>query len=197
LEARPQKSKNRKKVSEVPRKSLPEERFKHWFLDWLETIVVAFILALVIRAFFFQVFWIPSGSMLPTLGINDRIVVNKAVYHFREPRRQEVVVFRQVAPPAEPKRDLVKRIMGLPGETFELKNGAVYINDKPIEEKHSYNRDFANFGPLKIPPDSYFVLGDNRAASADSRYWGFLPRKNMIGPVFMKIWPVNKINLMQ
>lgn len=108
-----------------------------------------------------------------------------------------MVVFRQVAPPAEPKRDLVKRIMGLPGETFELKNGVVYINDKPVEETHTYNRDLANFGPLKIPPESYFMLGDNRAASADSRYWGFLPRKNMIGPVFMRIWPVNKINLMQ
>jgi signal peptidase I len=134
--------------------------------------------------------------MLPTLGINDRIVVNKAVYHFREPRRQEVVVFRQVAPPAEPKRDIVKRIMGLPGETFELKNGVVYINGKPVEETHPYNRDLSNFGPLKIPPGSYFVLGDNRAASADSRYWGFLPRKNMIGPVFMRIWPVNKISPM-
>ena len=103
-------------------------RLKHWLFDWAETILVAFILALIIRAFFIQVFWIPSGSMEPTLCCGDRIVVNKVVYHFREPRRQEVVVFRQVAPGGSPKRDLIKRIMGLPGEELEIKNGIVYIN---------------------------------------------------------------------
>lgn len=170
-------------------------RLKHWIFDWTETIVVAFIMALIIRAFFLQVFWIPSSSMEPTLDIQDRIVVNKVVYHFRQPERQEIVVFRQVAPEGTEKRDLIKRVMGLPGETFQIKDGVVYVNGKAIEENHPMNRDFADFGPIKIPKNSYFVLGDNRPASADSRFWGFLPAKNLIGPAFIRIWPLSKIGL--
>ncbi len=172
-------------------------RLKHWLFDWLETIVVALILALVIRAFFLQVFWIPSGSMEPTLDINDRIVVNKVIYHFREPRRQEVIVFRQISMegmPVREKRDLIKRLMGLPGEVLEIKDGVVYINGAAVEEKHPMNRDFSNYGPVTIPPDSYFVMGDNRPASADTRFWGgrFLSKKNLIGPAFLRIWPLTK-----
>ncbi len=170
-------------------------RFKHWLFDWTETIVVAFIMALIIRAFFLQVFWIPSGSMEPTLTINDRIVVNKVVYHFREPRRHEVVVFRQVALKGVPKRDLIKRVKGLPGETLEIKDGIVYINGEAIEEKHPRNQDYMDFGPVEIPPDAYFVMGDNRPASADSRFWGFLPKKNLIGPAFLQIWPITRLSL--
>jgi signal peptidase I len=182
-------------VSEVPQDKTSQSRLKHWLFDWAETILVAFILALIIRAFFVQVFWIPSGSMEPTLEINDRIVVNKVVYHFREPERQEVVVFRQVAPEGGPKRDIIKRVMGLPGEEFEIKDGIVYINGNAVDEKHPMNRDFADFGPIVVPPEAYFVMGDNRPASADSRYWGFLPRENLIGPAFIRIWPLTKFSL--
>lgn len=170
-------------------------RLKHWIFDWAETIVVAFILALVIRAFFLQVFWIPSSSMEPTLDIQDRIVVNKVAYNFRQPRRQEIVVFRQAAQEGIPKRDLIKRIMGLPGETLQIRDGIVYINGEKIAETHPMNRDFTDFGPIKIPKDSFFVLGDNRPASADSRYWGFLAKKNLIGPAFIKIWPITEVSL--
>ena len=156
--------------------------------------MVAFVLALIIRAFFIQVFWIPSSSMEPTLDIHDRIVVNKVAYHFREPERQEVVVFRQVAPEGSSKRDLIKRVMGLPGEELEIKNGIVYIDGKAVEETHPMNRDFSDFGPITIPPEAYFVMGDNRPASADSRYWGFLPRENLIGPAFIRIWPLTKFS---
>jgi signal peptidase I len=168
---------------------------KNWLFDWAETILVAFIMALIIRAFFLQVFWIPSSSMEPTLDIKDRIVVNKVVYHFRAPQRQEIIVFRQVAPEGTPKRDLIKRLMGLPGEKLQIKKGVVYINDKAVEEKHLMNQDFANFGPVNIPADSYFVLGDNRPGSADSRYWGFLPKKNVIGPAVLRIWPLTRLGL--
>jgi signal peptidase I len=133
--------------------------------------------------------------MEPTLDINDRIIVNKVAYHFRSPHRFEITVFRQVASEGAPKRDLIKRMVGLPGETLELKNGILYINDKPLEEKHTMNQDYANFGPVNIPPDAYLVLGDNRPASADSRYWGFLPKKKLIGPAFLRIWPLTRINL--
>ncbi|MBU0672438.1 MAG: signal peptidase I [Candidatus Margulisbacteria bacterium] len=170
-------------------------RIKHWLFDWTETIVVAFIMALIIRAFFLQVFWIPSSSMEPTLDIQDRIVVNKVAYHFRQPRRQEIMVFRQVAAEGEPKRDLIKRVMGMPGETFEVRDGVIYINTKAVKETHPMNSDFSSFGPVKIPNDAYFVMGDNRPASADSRYWGFLPKKNLIGPAFIRIWPISKFGL--
>ncbi len=167
----------------------------HWIFDWSETIVVAFIMALIIRAFFLQVFWIPTGSMLPTLGIGDRIVVNKVAFHFREPRRQEIIVFRQVAFDGSPKNDLIKRLMGLPGETLEVKDGIVYINNEKIEETHPMNLDFSDFGPVVVPDDAYFVMGDNRPASADSRYWGFLPKRNVIGPTFLRIWPLAQFGL--
>ena len=179
-----------------PGKGQPEvPRLKHWLFDWAETIVVALILALIIRAFFLQVFWIPSGSMEPTLDIKDRIVVNKVAFYFRQPKRQEVVVFRQVASFDQSKKDLIKRLMGLPGEKLEIKNGIIYINGAPVEEKHLLNQDYANFGPVTIPANSYFVMGDNRPASADSRYWGFLPRRNIIGPAFLRIWPLTKFGL--
>ena len=170
-------------------------RLKHWLFDWAETIVVALILALIIRAFFLQVFWIPSGSMEPTLDIGDRIVVNKVPYHFREPKRMEILVFRQVSSYAGQKKDLIKRLVGLPGETLEVRDGIVSINGAPLEEKHPLFQDFADFGPVTIPADSYFVMGDNRPASADSRYWGFLPKKNVIGPAFLRIWPLTKFGL--
>jgi len=171
-------------------------RLNHWLFDWSETIIVALVLALVIRAFFLQVFWIPSGSMEPTLDINDRIVVNKVAYHFREPRRLEVVVFRGVPAMGVEKKDLIKRLVGLPGEKLEVKDGKIYINDQPVAEKHTLNEDYANFGPVTIPPASFFVMGDNRPASADSRYWGFLPKSNLIGPAFLRLWPLAKFGLL-
>ena len=167
----------------------------HWFFDWTETIVVAFVMALIIRAFFLQVFWIPSGSMEPTLDIQDRIVVNKVAFHFRPPQRVEIVVFRQVASTATEKRDLIKRVIGLPGETLIIKDGKIFINNKPLLENHDMNEDFANFGPVTVPANSYFVMGDNRPASADSRYWGFLPKANLIGPAFLRLWPLTRLGL--
>lgn len=175
------------------RQSVP--RLKHRVFDWAETIIVALVLALIIRAFFLQVFWIPSGSMEPTLDISDRIVVDKVSYHFRRPNRLEVIVFRQTGAFDAAKKDLIKRLVGLPGETLQVKKGVICINGSAIEEKHSMRQDFADFGPVAIPMDAYFVMGDNRPASADSRYWGFLPRKNIIGPAFLRIWPITRFGL--
>jgi signal peptidase I len=178
---------------------VPRRLLNSWAFDWAETIVVALVLALVIRAFFLQVFWIPSGSMENTLDIGDRIVVNKVVYNFHPPKRFEIIVFRAVPAMGEEKKDLIKRVVGLPGETLELKDGILAINGEPVEYpagmKETMNQDYANFGPIDIPADSYFVMGDNRGASADSRYWGFLPKKNLIGKAFLRIWPLTKFNL--
>lgn len=160
--------------------------------EWVETIVVALVLALIIRTFIVQVFYIPSGSMEPTLGIRDRIIVNKFIYRFREPKREEIIVFKYPAKPGEKRRDFIKRIMGLPRETLEIKDGVVFINGSPISENHPMNRDHAYFGPVKIPESHYFVMGDNRPNSADSRVWGYLPKGNIVGLAFLRIWPIFK-----
>jgi len=162
--------------------------------EWIETIVVALVLALIIRAFIIQVFYIPSGSMEPTLKIRDRIIVNKFIYRFREPERFDIVVFRYPGrKPGEPKRDFIKRVIGLPGEKLVIKEGIIYINGKAIKEVHPMNRDYSNYGPISIPADNYFVMGDNRPNSADSRVWGFVPEENIAGPAFIRIWPLTKL----
>jgi len=210
------------------------EKAKAWVREWVETLVVALALALFIRAFFIQVFWIPSGSMEPTLNINDRIIVNKLAYGLQNPlfesykekkflyiipnplyqhpvptsdlayfinfnkapQRFDVIVFKMYDQLGN-RKDLIKRVIGLPGEKLEVKKGAVYINDQPLTETHPLNNNYydldtmpAAFGPVKIPQDSFFVMGDNRPNSADSRYWGFLPKSQIIGPAFLRIWPL-------
>jgi len=210
------------------------EKIKTWVYEWVETILVALVLALFIRAFFIQVFWIPSGSMEPSLLINDRIIVNKLAYGIQNPlfesykekkflyiipnplfghpvftsnvpyfidfnkgpKRFDVVVFKMFDTNGD-RKDLIKRVIGLPGEKLEVKKGTVYINNKPLAETHPINNEYydllslpAKFGPVKIPNDSYFMMGDNRPNSADSRYWGFLPKKNVIGPAIVRIWPL-------
>ncbi|OGC03556.1 signal peptidase I [candidate division WOR-1 bacterium RIFOXYA12_FULL_43_27] len=169
--------------------------FKRWLWDWVETIVVALLLALIIRALVVQVFWIPSASMEPTLNIQDRIIVNKFIYRFKEPERFDVIVFRY--PGSGPKKDFIKRVIGLPGEKLEIKNGRVFINGVPLTENHSMNSDFSYFGPVKIPAKAYLCLGDNRPRSADSRVWGFVPRKNIYGPAFLKIWPIWEVGIIR
>ncbi len=173
-------------------------RKKGWVREWTETLVVALALALLIRTFAMQVFFIPSGSMEPTLDIGDRLIVNKLTFKFREPARFDIIVFRfPYSKPGEENRDFIKRVLGLPGETLQIKDGVVYINGKPLEEKHTMNRDTANFGPVVIPSDSYFVMGDNRPNSADSRYWGMLPKRYLIGPAVVRIWPLTRLGMLK
>lgn len=179
-----EKAINKLKLSLFPQK-------KGVIRDTIETIVIAFILAMIIRTFVIQVFYIPTGSMIPSLLIRDRVIVNKFIYKFRTPHRQEVIVFKY---PANPKKDFIKRIIGIPGDTVVLRKGYIFINDQKIDENnHPLNRDNTYYGPIKVPPNSYFVLGDNRYNSADSRVWGFVPKKNIVGKAFLKIWPLFRI----
>lgn len=166
---------------------------KKEFFDWLETVVVAGGLALVIIVFVAQSFYIPSGSMIPTLEIKDRVIGNKFIYKFREPERQNVVIFIN---PQDNKTHFVKRLIGLPGERVELRKGTVFINEQPLnEEKYPVQKDWADFGPVLVPPHSFFVLGDNRAHSADSRYWGYVPRKNIVAQGMLIFWPLTHIKI--
>ena len=176
----------------------PSKRTKSWIREWVETIVIALILALIIRTFIIQVFYIPSGSMEPTLNVRDRIIVNKFIYRFRDPKRFEILVFKYPYPkPGEPRKDFIKRVIGLPGETIYIRDGVVYINGEKVFGEHPMKKDVSDYGPLEIPDDGYFVMGDNRPNSADSRVWGYLPRKFIIGPAIIRIWPLTRFGLLQ
>ena len=183
---------------------------KSVFREYVESLVVAVLLALVVRTFFLQAFKIPTGSMRPTLLEGDRILVNKVVYGIkipatpwrlpvlRKPQRGDVVVFRS---PDDHRRDFIKRLAGLGGDELERRDMRLWINGRPLteppifRERAYYNRGtYGDVGkPVKVPPGHYFFLGDNSASSRDSRYWGFLPEDQVIGQAFMIYWPPKRI----
>jgi signal peptidase I len=182
--------------------------------EWLEAIVFAAFLAFcVIRPFIVQAFKIPTGSMRPTLLEGDRILVNKFLYGakipftdlrlpgFSKPQRGDVFVFIF---PQDKHKDFIKRLVAFEGETVYISNGTIYINNKPLEDplfsqRYYYNR--APFGEegkkILVPKGNYYVLGDNSASSQDSRYWGFVPRQNVLGKAFVIYWPLNRIRIIK
>ncbi len=178
------------------------DRMRYLMKEWVEPIIIAVVLALIIRTFIVQAFKIPTGSMRPTLIEGDRILVNKFIYKFREPKRGEVIVFIS---PEDKKKDFIKRLVGLPGESVQIANGIVLINNNPLEENsllkkyYYYNRgEFGAEGQaLKVPDNAYFVLGDNSGSSRDSRYWGFMPKKYLLGKAFLIYWPPNRIGIVK
>jgi signal peptidase I len=178
--------------------------------EYFESIVIAVILALFVRTWAVQAFKIPTGSMENNLLIGDHLLVNKFVFGpsaspierallpMRDIRRGDVVVFKY---PDEPERDFIKRVIGLPGETIELRNKKVFVNGQPLEEAYVHFLDPTHsaqevtsfdvrerYGPVQVPADQYFVMGDNRDNSQDSRYWGFLPRGYIKGRALMIYW---------
>jgi signal peptidase I len=158
-------------------------------------LVTAVIIAWVVKSFIIHPFWIPTGSMEPTLMPQDRVLVNKFIYKFTQPKRGDIVVF---IPPGDSGKDYIKRVIGLPGETIEVKGGNVFINGKLLEEPYRISApDRSNYGPLKIPKDHIFVMGDNRPNSADSRYFGPLPINRVIGKAFLIYWPPWRIRLIR
>lgn len=178
----------------------PEEKARQkdenpW-LEGLKTIGLSAVLAIGIRQFVAEARYIPSGSMLPTLQINDRLIVDKISYRFNTPQRGDIVVFSPT--PALEKQNFhdafIKRVIGLPGDKVEVKGGRVYINDQPLREDYigADERPQYQWGPQVVPKDSYLVLGDNRNNSYDSHYWGFVPRDNIIGRAVVRFWPPNR-----
>jgi signal peptidase I len=178
--------------------------------EYFESIVIAVILALFVRTWAVQAFKIPTGSMENNLLIGDHLLVNKFVFGpamsglertlmpMQEIRRHDVVVFKY---PDEPERDFIKRVVGLPGDTLELRNKKVYVNGQPLDEPFVHFLDPVSesseitsfdvrerYGPVRVPDGQYFVMGDNRDNSQDSRYWGFLPRSYIKGRALMIYW---------
>ena len=177
-------------------------KLRYFLKEWVEPIIVAIVLALIIRTFVVQAFKIPTGSMRPTLIEGDRILVSKFIYKFKKPRQGDVIVFKS---PEDQKKDFIKRLIGLPGDIVKISNGSILINDKAVDkdstirECYYYNRgDFGKTDQaIKVPDDDYYVLGDNSISSRDSRYWGFLPKKYLIGKAFLIYWPPNRIRLIK
>lgn len=185
-------------------------------VDWVVTIVGAIAIVLLVKAFVVNPYRIPSSSMESTLHcaqpasgcearFSDRVLANRFLYHLRDPRRGEIVVF-ETPPQAQVKcgagGTFVKRLVGMPGETIEVRleggDGYVYVNGRKLSEPYvEKDRRGAveEFGPVKVPEDAYFMMGDNRAQSCDSRVWGSVPRENLIGKVFATYWPPNRLSL--
>ncbi len=196
---------------------------RSFFAELPVLVGIAVVLALLLKTFLIQAFFIPSQSMIPTLEIGDRVLVNKVVYQLRDPRRGEVVVFREddaISGPdtrslaekareflasglgASPnERDFIKRVIGLPGEEIEMRDGVVLIGGEPLPEELAAQggylaaEDLDAFGPVTVPDDSYFMMGDNRPNSSDSRFsLGPIPEDQIIGRAFVTIWPLGRLS---
>jgi len=167
-------------------------------VEWIVLIGCALLVAFVVKTFVFQAFYIPSESMVPTLEVGDRVLVNKLGDRLHDPNRFDIEVF--LAPKGTETaeiKDLVKRVVGLPNETIEGRDGRIYIDGELLEEPFlPPGTQSRTFGPVRIPPGEYFMLGDNRQFSKDSTYFGPIPRSAMIGRVFLRIWPLNRIRFL-
>ncbi|MBR1942527.1 signal peptidase I [bacterium] len=198
-----------------------KQKFKAALKETVETAVFVVVMVIIIKFFFGEIRWIPSGSMHPTLVEQDRIIVERVSRFYREPQRGDILVFyppmvKLEATPLKVFERLtgffcsdiafIKRVVGLPGDKVEIKkskeDGAftVFINDKPLDEpyiksKYDYNdcTQAMHCGPMIVPEGEYFMMGDNRGNSQDSRYWGFLPKERIIGRAITLIWPLTRI----
>jgi signal peptidase I len=162
----------------------------------LQILVIALALALFIRSFIAEPRYIPSESMLPTLEISDRLVVEKLSYYFRLPKRGEIVVFE---PPQQLQSQgyqkdqaFIKRVVGTPGQTIQVKNGIVYVDGSPLKEDYIAEPPAYQMPAVRVPENHLFVMGDNRNNSNDSHAWGFLPKQNVIGHACFRFWPINR-----
>ncbi len=181
-------------------------------LEYVDSGMVAILMALVIRTFAVQAFKIPSGSMENTLLIGDHLLVNKFLYGtqipftdkriltVRDPQRGDIIVFRY---PEDPSKDFIKRCVGVPGDIVEVREKQLWLNGQIQNEPYTVHRDLQVlppevgsardfYGPVTVPADSFFMMGDNRDFSKDSRFWGFLPRKMIKGKAWIVYWPIDR-----
>ena len=198
-----------------------------FFAELPVLVLIAFVLAILLKTFLVQAFFIPSESMLPTLEVGDRVLVNKLAHEFRDPERGEVVVFRQDdgPPGADPsghpvmrsfqalasglgfvqtgEKDFIKRIVGMPGETIEMREGIVYVDDIAVPETtreeggYLSRPDLVDFGPTRVPEDEYFLMGDNRPNSSDSRsLLSTIHEDDLVGRAFTIVWPLGRASIL-
>ncbi len=176
---------------------IPKEVLIREAKEWTNSILVALILTLIIRTFIIQAFKIPSGSMRPTLMEGDKLFVNKYVYRFEAPKPGDIIVFKY---PVDPKKDFIKRLVALGGEKVEIRDGKIIVDGKTLDDPKLFGKFFYyNHDPygapgetIQVPENNYFVLGDNSGNSTDSRFWGFVPKKNVLGKAVFRWWPLNR-----
>lgn len=165
--------------------------FWRWLSEAAILVALAFAIAFVIKVFVIQPFYIPSGSMEPTLLPGDRVLVNKFIYRMREPKAGDIVVFE--APRDVEKRDFIKRVVAVEGQTVEIKDGKVYVDHKLVDESYlATSRDHSSFGPVTLADNTVFVMGDNRTNSSDSRVFGPFRRDRILGEAFVVYWPFTR-----
>lgn len=160
-------------------------------------IVIALILSLTLRSWVIEGRIVPTESMLPTIQVKDRLLVNKIIYHFKDPQRGDIMVFR---PPDKigANDDFIKRLVAIPGDKVEIKLGHLYINNRIQKESYLDTAMNYEFGPVIVPANSYFVMGDNRNNSFDSHLWGcWLTRDHLIGKAFSIYWPINHLQTLK
>ncbi len=162
--------------------------------DFAKTLIVAFLLAQLVMVSVAQAFQVEQYSMEPTLLPHDRVLVNKFLYRFRGPEQGDIIVLRY---PRDPGRNYIKRIVGLPGDKVQIQDGHLLVNDVRAEEIYVNGAPTGDYGPETVPADSFFVLGDNRNNSEDSRAFGFLKRDLVVGQAILIYWPVPRIRLLR
>jgi signal peptidase I len=179
-------------------------------LELADSLLIAFALVFfLVKPFVVAAFYIPSPSMVPTLQERDRVLVNKFIYRLTEPRRGDIIVFAAPKKASPDQKDFIKRLIGLPGDTVQIRSyDGVYINGAKLDEPYigplqtpNYDYPVDEWGkplpPAKVPPDQYFVMGDNRRNSNDSHVWGFLSRKTVLGKAMVIFWPPRRIGLVR
>lgn len=194
-------------------KKKKQEKQRSFWVELPILIVVAFGIALLVKTFLVQAFWIPSESMEDTLKINDRVLVSKMSYRFGDPRQGDVVVF--IAPPGEDipepassasralfnrlglgskDKDLIKRVIATGGQTIQIKGGRTYVDERQVAEPYRKDQTpLPDYGPYKVPPDALFVMGDNRFQSHDARAFGAIKESSVVGRAFVRIWPLGRL----
>lgn len=188
--------------------STQAEKRSHWWSrlsksqrENLQILAIALVLAIVIRLFIAEPRYIPSDSMVPTLEIGDRLVVEKVSYDLRPPKTGDIVVFDP--PPLlqeygyAPDKAFIKRVIGQPGDVVQVQAGVVYLNGQPLVEGYIAEPPNYEMPPVQVPADRYFVMGDNRNNSNDSHIWGFLPRQNIIGRAVFRFFPIDRFGLLK
>jgi signal peptidase I len=177
---------------------MPGEKRDSFFTELLKFAIIAVVIVAPIRLFVAKPFIVSGASMEPTFQTGQYLIVDELTYHFEEPQRGDVIIFKY---PLDPSQYFIKRIIGLPGETVQIKGGAVSViktdgTTLPLPE--SYIKNIGNGADMSvtIPTGQYFVMGDNRPESSDSRYWGLLPRGNIVGRAFVRLLPVNEIGVL-
>lgn len=162
----------------------------NWWMEGVKTVGLSLLFSFGVHILVAESRYVASGSMLPTLEVNDRLLIDKLSYRWSNPERGDIIVF---SPTDKLKQEnirdtLIKRVIGVPGEKVEIKQGRVYINDRLLPEKYIVENQRYHWGPVTVPTNSYLVMGDNRDFSYDGRYWGFVPRENIIGKAAIRYW---------